>query len=206
MIDEIQFSAITIMQEQNALKNAPVAQSKGLGGKIPRLYGRVTVTGNIFWLRNNTVDIFTFNNKEVAFATFALGLGIGPAYSIGRIWANDKLIFNILTKGDLKTPDGPDWAGVTEADGVFSAKFQIGAFPTGSLRFFPGTTNQPYSRVIAEAEGVENTPRFPSLCYLDFSNFPLYEFDNNLDSLILKVELIKYPSEDFHLHGEGGPV
>jgi len=119
---------------------------------------------------------------QEAYATFALGLGIGPVYAVGRIWATKQLIYNIMR----------DTEAHIDADDIFHGKGFIANVPF-TFELFPGTVNQPPSDVIQADLGVDNTPRFPGLAYIVFKNFPLQSFGNTLQGSQLKIELIKLP-------------
>ena len=191
-LTEIQFSAITIMNENAANENRVDIQTSGLGDPIPRFHGRVITSGNIFWLENNTVLTQTWNNEEAKFATFALGLGInvgnGRGLAVTRIWAQGRRIFNILTDkvSAIDDRDGLVFTG----SGCYAGHTQIKGLNM-SFQFYPGTLIQPKCPIIIDADGDDMTPRFPSLCYIVFTNFPLYHYDNDLANLDLKVELVK---------------
>jgi len=182
-LQDIQYSAITVMSELRDQQNAVDIQTSSLGGNIPRLYGRVMTKGNIFWVKNNAIDTITRNDKDYNYATFALGLGIGPSYVCTRIWAGNKRIYNVLTDE------------LNEKDGFYTGKSSFWANGLGYqklvFQFFPGTKTQPRCRIISDSDGEEATPRFPSLSYLVFSNFPLKPYGNSLDNLDLRIELSK---------------
>jgi hypothetical protein len=190
-LSEIQFSAITVMGEMAQQQAAAEIPTSGLSGTIPRLYGRVMTKGNIFWVKNNAIDSLTFNDTEFKYATFALGLGIGPAHACTRIWCGNKRIYNILT-------DPADANGF--GTGCYTGKAEFWANGHGyqkfDFQFFPGTKTQLASKVISDADGEEITPRFPSLCYVVFINFPLKPFGNSLEGLDLRLELSKYSEFD----------
>jgi len=119
---------------------------------------------------------------QEAFATFAVGLGIGPCYAVGRIWASEQLIYNILRDGEASV----------DGDGVFHGTAFLGG-KKFTFEMFPGTVDQPPSDLIEQDLGTINTPRYPRLCYIVFKDFPLASFGNTLQGSSLKFELIKLP-------------
>lgn len=184
-LKEIQFSAITVMSELSADKGIAETQTAGLGGKIPRVYGRVITPGNIFWLKNNTLETLTLNDEDLKFGTFALGLCIGEAYAVTRIWAGNKRIFNIITDS-VNNMQRPGF----ENSGCYTGKSRIGFFEL-IFQFYPGTLTQPRCPIMVDADGEEFTPRYPSLSYIVFSNFPLHTYNNAIENLDLRVEVVK---------------
>ncbi len=178
-----------------------ITQQSIYGAGIPRLYGRIKLGGNIFWLRKNKIDIrSTYIENEgggkggggdpggqivqEAYGTFAIGLGIGPAYAVGRIWGAKQLIYNITR----------DTTARIDADGVFHGSGAVSG-KKFTFALFPGTINQPPSGSIQMDLGAANTPRYPKLVYVLMNEFPLESFGNTLQATNFEFELIKLPQE-----------
>lgn len=128
---------------------------------------------------------------QEAFATFAVGLGVGPCYAVGRIWASQQLIYNIMRDSQAHVDD----------DDIFHGTGYIGG-KKFTFELYPGKIDQPPSDIIQQDLGVADTPRFPMLCYCLFKDFPLASFGNTLQGSSLKFELIKLPQ----VYEPSGPV
>ena len=83
-------------------------QTSTYGAVIPRVYGTVTVNGNLFWLENNRLKETVTQKKSggkggggktttrtyTYSATFAVGLCKGPITSVRRLWIGPNLIYD----------------------------------------------------------------------------------------------------------------
>jgi hypothetical protein len=118
-------------------------QASSYGAAIPRIYGRMRVAGTVVWasdLREEEVVSGGGKGAPGAItyaysASFAVALSSRPAQSIGRIWADGKLL-----RG---------------ADGTFKSKV--------THRFHPGSEAQPVDPLIASIEGLDGSPAFRGL-------------------------------------------
>jgi len=157
-------------------------QTATYGASIPRVYRKIALSGNIFWLENGRLTESSKTTsagkggggqKSTAYsysATFALGLCRGPIKGIGRIWCSGKLIY-----------DG----GSSDLFGIIASNESASLFTV-----YPGSSTQlPDPRMQADL-GMSNTPAYRDLAYIVFQDFPLGEFGNTLQGAQFKVEVI----------------
>jgi hypothetical protein len=136
------------------------------GAPIPRHFGRMRVAGQIIWATDlvehkesqgskgsPSVTNYTYS------ASFAVALSSRRVLSIGRIWADGKLLRG--EAGDLKT--------------------------AGSLRLHAGTGDQALDPLIAAAEGAGQCPAYRGLAYAVFEDLQLSDFGNRIPSLTFEV-------------------
>src|SRR5574340_487547 len=152
-------------------------QTSTYGAHIPRVYGAVALTGNVFWLEGNKLKEGvkkqssggkgggggTTTRTYSYYATFAVGLCKGPIGGVRRIWIGSKLIY------DSSAPSSTNYAHV-----------------------YLGTdTQQPDPRMQAD-RGVANTPAYRGLAYIVFYDYPLADHGNSLLGAQVKVETFVY--------------
>lgn len=162
-------------------------QTATYGAFIPRAYGNVDISGNVFYIENNAL-------KEVAkkesqggkgggggaqtttyayYGTFAVGLcecPPGDAKRLGRIWIGGKLFYDPTGSG-LET---------SIASGEVNQYF---SFYSGAA------TQQPDPRMQAVL-GVGSTPAYRGLCYIVFKDLPLADYGNSIVGTQVKVEIL----------------
>lgn len=160
-------------------------QSSTYGAVIPRVYGTVTVSGNVFWLENNKLKE-TITKKKVSggkggggrattrvysyFGTFAAGLCAGPIAGVRRIWIGPDLYY------DAGSAD----VGTITASNAASKNFRV----------YLGTdTQQPDPRMQATL-GVADTPAWRGLAYIVFYDLPLARYANSLPMAQITVEVM----------------
>lgn len=162
-------------------------QTSTYGAVIPRVYGTVAITGNVFWLENNRLKetVTTTKNKAGGkgggkksttttysySATFAVGLCEGDITGVRRIWVGSNLIYDA----------GSDDMETIRASNANAASFSL---YTGS------ETQSPDARMQASL-GVANTPAYRGLAYLVFNDFALANYGNSLMGAPVKVEVVK---------------
>jgi hypothetical protein len=142
-------------------------QASSYGAAIPRIYGRMRVAGTVVWasdLREEEVVSGGGKGAPGAItyaysASFAVALSSRPAQSIGRIWADGKLL-----RG---------------ADGTFKSKV--------THRFHPGSEAQPVDPLIASIEGLDGSPAFRGLALAVFEDMALADFGNRIPSLTFEL-------------------
>lgn len=154
-------------------------QTSTYGAPIPRIYGSVATTGNIFWLEKNklkerrhkessggkgggggsSVTTYTYS------ATFAVGLCKGPISGIGRVWIGADLIYD-PTSGVIDKL--PKWA------------------------IYLGDETQEADPRIQADRGVADTPAYRGLAYIVFYDLPLKKYGNSLLGAQVKAEVIAY--------------
>lgn len=148
-------------------------QSSTYGEAIPLVYGKIRTSGNVFWStglmehRSETRQrvggkgggaVTTTNYSYTA--SFAVGLSARPIHSVGRIWADGKLI--------------RDQAG----------QLTVG----GRLRLYLGNERQSADPLMEAALGPNGTPAYRGLAYAVFEDLALAEFANRIP--ILSFEII----------------
>jgi hypothetical protein len=142
-------------------------------------YGTVRINGNIIWslplievINTETVgeNLFGKGGQDITeytyFATFAMALAEGPADSILKIWANNKLIW------DSTAPIGSDAA-------VNNGKYQV--------EFYQGTKTQLPDPDIEADVGVGNTPAYRDMVYFVAKEWPLKDFGNSIPNITAQV-------------------
>jgi hypothetical protein len=145
-------------------------QGAGYGWPLPLVYGTARVAGTLIWStglietratqsvgsgkRATKVDGYAYS------ASFALGLSARPLRSLGRIWADGKLI--------------------KEASGPLSV--------SGSWRLLTGDERQTLDPAIEAALGVDMAPAMRGLAAVVFENLALADFGNRLPNLTVEVE------------------
>lgn len=142
-------------------------QTSSYGAQIPRLFGSMRVAGSVIW----STDLIEHRSKESGkgkptvtnysyTASFAVALSARAVLSIGRIWADGKL---------LRGAAG-DW------------KSGIGAF-----RLHSGDEDQAADPLIAAAEGAALAPAHRGLAYVVLEDLELAEFGNRIPALTFEV-------------------
>jgi len=171
-------------------------QTSTYGAAIPRVYGTVPISGNVFWMENNALKEVVKKKKSggkgggsstttetyTYYATFAVGLCEGPIIGVQRIWAGNDLIYNagssVITdlSGDI----------VTDIETIMASNAASSAFTiyTGS------EDQQPNSRMQAEM-GAANCPAYRGLAYIVFKDFALAKYGNSMNGCPIKVEVVK---------------
>lgn len=142
-------------------------QTSSYGTPVPRIYGTMRVAGTIIWATDITEDSELQGDGKSQpetvvhsySASFAVALSSRRAASVGRIWADGKLIRGAA--GDLKVP----------------AKF----------RFHPGSEGQAVDPLIAAEEGLGQCPAYRGLALAVFEDLQLGPFGNRIPSLTFEL-------------------
>jgi len=142
-------------------------QTSSYGTPIPRIYGAMRVAGTVVWatdLREEEVVSGGGKGAPGAItyaysASFAVALSSRSAQSVGRIWADGKLL-----RG---------------SDGIFKSKV--------THRFYPGSEAQPVDPLIASIEGAGGAPAFRGLALAVFEDMALTEYGNRIPSLTFEL-------------------
>lgn len=137
------------------------------GMAIPRVFGTVRVPGSVIWSTDLSEQRDRASNGKGRPATitysytasFAVALSSRRARTLGRIWADGRLLRGAA--GDLKVP--------------------------GTLRFHSGADDQPADSLIASAEGSTLCPAHRGLAYVMFEDLHLGEFGNRIPALTFEV-------------------
>lgn len=159
-------------------------QTSTYGADIPRLYGTISMAGNILWLEGGKLKEVVKKNKKggkggasttptktyTYYATFALGLCEGPIAGIRRIWCSDTLLYN---------------AGSDDPETIIASNRNA----TGWKLYLGSDDQQPDSRYEADVSP-GNAPAFRGLAYLVFYDFELTDYANTLQASQFKVEVV----------------
>jgi hypothetical protein len=137
------------------------------GMALPRIYGRLRVPGAIIWateLQEHS-EMQGGGKGQPALARYsytanlAVALSSRPITTVGRIWADGKLLRGAA--GDLKA--------------------------AGTVRVHTGAEDQDADPLIVAAEGEERCPAFRGLAYVVFEGLDLSDFGNRLPALTFEV-------------------
>lgn len=143
------------------------------GAPIPRIYGRVRLSGQVIWATRLEEEVVTTNEargsgKGLAsgsaqqtttrveynyYANFAVGLCEGEIARIGRVWADGK-------------------------------ELNLASYV---YRLYRGTSQQLADSLISATEGSENTPAFRDLAYIVFERMALARFGNRIPQLSFEI-------------------
>ena len=159
-------------------------QTATYGAVIPRVYGAVTVNGNVFWLENNTIKETVTKKKTGGkggraktttrtysySATFAVGLCKGPIVGVRRIWVGPDLIYDAGSS---------DPATITASNQAASG-----------FAIYTGTDTQSPDARIQATLGVANTPAWRGRAYIVFYDLQLARYGNSLMGAQVRVEIV----------------
>ena len=140
-------------------------QSSSYGTQIPRIYGSMRVAGTVIWATDLVESTQASGAKGQPDTTYSYSVSIAvalssrPLQSVGRIWADGKLLRG--AGGDLKV----------------STKF----------RFYSGGEDQDIDPLIASAEGLANTPAYRGLALAVFEDLELADFGNRIPFLTFEI-------------------
>lgn len=141
-------------------------QTSSYGTPIPKLFGTLRVAGSVIW----ATDLVEHRHREGGkgrptttsysyTASFAVALSARPVQSVGRIWADGKLLRRAA--GDWKARTG--------------------------FRLHSGDENQAADPLIASAEGTGLAPAHRGVAYAVFEDLELAEYGNRIPSLSFEV-------------------
>ncbi|TIW11989.1 MAG: hypothetical protein E5V66_11100 [Mesorhizobium sp.] len=165
------------------------AQTSRYGEQLTRWYGAVRTAGAVIWLKGDHVDEHVKTERqgkalgpEVTTysytATFAVAFAWnGPASGITRIWADDKLIFDVSFEA-LQNAIDNGGKGIGVAKGA-------------SITLYLGTDTQEPDPDIEADRGAGNVPAWPGIVYAVIKNLPLDEFGirvPNIEAEITKAQ------------------
>lgn len=163
-------------------------QTATYGAFIPRNYGTIAQTGNIFWLKGDALTetpraeesggkggpTSTTNLWDYS-ATFALGLSDcsngTPIDGIRRIWINGQLFYD---------------AGSSDVSTIIASNESAEFFT-----LYTGTDTQLPDPLMQADKGAANVPAYRGLAYIVFENLPLAKYNNSLAGAQIKVEIVK---------------
>jgi len=160
-------------------------QTSTYGVAIPRTAGSCAVSGNVFWIENNSLKEVTTTEAaggkggggaEITsysyYGTFALGLAEcspGKRKSLGRIWIGGQLFYDPTSTGIesiLATEDASQY-----------------------FTFYSGADDQLPDERMQATLGIDVVPGYRGLCYIVFKDLPLADYMNTIVGTRIKVEL-----------------
>ncbi|WP_321397409.1 phage tail protein [Emcibacter sp.] len=148
-------------------------QTASYGEPVPMVFGTTRLSGNLVWSSGLTEtrheDSQTVGGKgssqsvtTVTYtysASFAVALSARRISSIGRIWADGKLL--------------------RDAGGQMAEE--------GAIRIYTGSRDQNPDPFIEAVEGIDNVSAFRGLAYVMFENLELAEYANRIPNLTFEV-------------------
>ena len=142
-------------------------QTSAYGSRIPRIYGRMRVAGTVVWAtdlqESVSEDAGSKGQADTVGFTYSVSLAIAVSsrtiQSVGRIWADGKLIRGVT--GDLKV----------------KTKFRV----------YRGTDDQSADPVIIASEGFAKGTAFRGIAVVIFEQLQLAEFGNRIPLLTFEV-------------------
>ena len=143
-------------------------QTSAYDTPIPKIFGTMRVAGTVIWSTDLIESRSTSGGgkgrpRTVTYsysASFAVALSARPIRSVGRIWADGKLLRG--SAGDFKAATG--------------------------FRLYTGDEDQPADPLIVSALGAAQTPAFRGIAYVVFENLRLEDFGNRIPSLTFEIE------------------
>lgn len=142
-------------------------QTSSYGSAIPKIFGVMRVAGTVIWATDLREDAHSSGGgksgpKTTSYsysANFAVALSGGPIRSVGRIWAEGKLLRGAA--GDWKSETG--------------------------FRLYLGDEDQPVDPLIASAEGMGSAPAHRGIAYAVFEGMQLADYGNRIPSLTFEL-------------------
>jgi hypothetical protein len=140
-------------------------QSSSYGTQIPRVYGSMRVAGTVIWA-TDLVESSQMSGAKGQLdsvlsysVSLAVALSSRAVKSVGRIWADGKLLRG--AEGDFKV----------------ATKF----------RFYAGDEDQDIDPFIASVEGLANTPAYRRFALAVFEDLQLGDYGNRIPFLTFEV-------------------
>ena len=165
-------------------------QTSTYGAPIPRVYGTITLAGNLIWLENNKIKetskksgggkgggkgggaktrTYTYS------ATFAVALCQGPIVGVRRLWLGPNLVYD---------------AGATDHETIRASNQAASLFT-----LYLGTDTQDPDPRMQSTLGVDHTPAWRGLAYLVIADLPLAKYGNSLLGAPVKAEVMTAGTE-----------
>lgn len=137
-------------------------QTSKEGVVIPRIYGTACVSGNIIDISPNRKSIKRtkqgkggpVTEEERLHRDFAIGICCHEVNALLRIWADEKLVYDVRENGSQVADDE-------------NAKYGQ------NFKFYKGDELQFPDPTLEAIHGVGNTPAYRGLCYIVFANMDL---------------------------------
>ncbi len=207
--------------------------SASYGRGIPKLWGTMRVTGNMFWSTDFREEKVYLTQKGKAktggkgeklekkgkaqpvykyYANFAMGLCEGPVDEVIRIWADNNLIYNkynpddddLVSQGFSTREDG-DNTGKSSQRSASGKKGSGGHSGRFVFRFYDGSEEQTPDPYMVDREGATKVPAYRGLAYLMFEDFALEDFGNRIPTITAEVTA-KGETQQLVLRMENMPV
>ena len=141
-------------------------QTSSYGTQIPKIFGTMRAAGTVIWATDLSEHKTTSGGKgrprvtSYSYtASFAVALSARPVASIGRIWADGKLLRG--GAGDFKSP--------------------------AQFRLHPGHEDQAADPLIVALEGAAQAPAYRGIAYAVFEEMSLEDFGNRIPSLTFEI-------------------
>lgn len=188
--------------------------SASYGRGIPKVWGTMRVTGNMFWSTDFREEKIYMSSKGKEksgamgkkkekkgkatpmykyYANFAMGLCEGPVDEILRIWADNNLIYNKYNSDDedlvgpgFSTRD-EESSGKRSQKSAGGKKGNSGHSGRFAYRFYDGDESQMPDAFMVSQEGEGNVPGYRGLSYLMFQDFALEDFGNRIPTITAEV-------------------
>ena len=139
-------------------------------------YGTGPMAGDLLWLKGNQLDEVA-NTQKVGgkggsssthtdfeyFATFIMGFGEGPASGVRRIWADEKLIYDVTGANETVAKSGLN------------------------IRFRGGTEDQEVDPDYAADVGENEAIPMRGEVYITFINYPLKDHGNRIPNIEAEI-------------------
>ena len=164
-------------------------QQSAYGIFIPIVYGIARVSGNVIWateleeekvvtkekqggkggIGSSTTTNITWNY----YANFALAFGRGEASTLGRVWADGKLVWDGTEIVPLEGQTAEEQTSKQDSVGYM-------------FRFYNGSEAQELDPLIDLKTG-GLSPSFKGICYMVFERLPLTNFNNRLPNITAEI-------------------
>jgi len=162
---------------------------------IPRVWGRYVVGGNIIWIGNqrNVLDSITYetstgrtvSEQYKNYIDMDIGLCVGEADGIIRVWLDDLLIYNDLLVLEALGEATDDFQGEMNTPNPFDLSST--ALDAPRIRFFGGSEAQHVYEEAANQEGFGRVPAYRGLCYMRLENVNLNLFGGTFPKLRIEI-------------------
>lgn len=190
-----------------------IVEASTMGLPIPVCYGRNKIAGNV--IQSNTLQAEKHSGKGTGGkgtpyytynVTCAVAICRGPVFSIWRIFADSKLIWDMdpeVTGPGTSTPNTPlvqsGWAPNSNGTGGVATLYHYGTgknsnnqFAGSTVVFYFGTEDQEPDGSMASlaqaASGLPNSqPGYRGLVYAVFRGLPLQDFGNRIPNFAFEV-------------------
>lgn len=179
------------------------AQTSQYGSQLTRWHGAIRTAGAVIWLKADHVDEHVRTERqgkalgpEVTTYSYTATFGVafawnGPATGIPRIWADDKLIYDVSAES-LQAAIDNGGTGIGVAKGA-------------TITIYLGTDDQEPDPDIEADRGAGMVPAWPGIVYVVIKNLPLDEFGIRVPNI--EAELLKGANRAFltaSLEPDGG--